>query len=310
MVKKKQKIMTLKRKENLYGLWFLVPFYLGIIFFYFKPIAQSIIFSFNKVTVDITGYELDFCGWDNYNVMLNEDPYFKGNLITSVTELLWKIPIIIILALLFAILLNKPFKGRTFVRAVFFLPVIFSSGVILNIIQGDLAVSSMLSGTSAIESETITNQSAGLQELLVQTGFSEDIINFISMIANNFFSLIWKSGIQMLIFLAGLQSISPALYEAADVEGGNAWIKFWKITIPMLIPIMELNVVYTIIDNYTSVSNIVMNGVLTNITNNRLGWGSASAWMYFDIMAVFLCIVFFAFKRINSRGELKKEAKI
>lgn len=300
-----KKGLTLSKKENLKGLYFMIPFYLGFIFFYIKPIIQSIAFSFNKVTVGIGGYDLKFLGWDNYAVMLNEDATLKANLITGVTELFWKVPVIIILALMFALLVNKPYHGRTFVRAAFFLPVIFSSGAVLNIIQSDLAVSSLIEGTSVIESGAVTNQSAGLQDLLIQTGFNKTIIDFISMIANNFFSLIWKSGIQMLIFLAGLQVISPSLYEAADVEGGNAWTKFWKITVPMLLPILELTVIYTIIDNYTSVSNSVMRSVTFNITNNRLGWGSAIAWMYFSLIAVFLVIVFLIFKKINDQGELK-----
>ena len=297
--------LTLASSENFKGIYFLIPFYLGLIFFYIKPIAQSIIFSFNKVTVDIGGYTMEFLGWENYNVMLNQDPAFKGLLISGITEVFWKVPIIIILALLFAVLINKPFRGRTFVRAVFFLPVIFSSGAILNIIQSDLAVTSLLSGTSVIESDTVTNQSAGLQELLVQTGFNQSLIDFISMIANNFFSLIWKSGIQMLIFLAGLQSIPPALYEAADVEGGNAWNKFWKITIPMLLPILQLNIVYTIVDNYTSSSNGLMGAVLNAITGNRFGWGSAMVWMYFVIIGIILSIIFLIFIKINNQGELK-----
>jgi len=307
-LKNKSKL-SLTTKENLKGILFLIPFYLGLVFFYIKPIIQSILFSFNKVTVDIGGYTMEFVGWENYDTMLNKDPNFKGSLITGVTDIFWKVPIIIILALLFAVLVNRPFKGRTFVRAVFFLPVIFSSGIILGIIQGDLAVSSLLSGTSVIESDSVTNQSAGLQELLIQTGFSESLINFISMITNNFFSLIWKSGIQMLIFLAGLQSISPALYEAADVEGGNAWNKFWKITVPMLLPILQLNIVYTIIDNYTSSSNSVMAAVLAAITGNRFGWGSAMVWMYFVIIGIFLCIIFLIFKKINGKDEIKEVKK-
>lgn len=298
--------LSLTTKENFKGMLFLIPFYLGVIFFYIKPIAESIIFSFNKVTVDLGGYSLEFLGWGNYDTMLNKDPSFKGMLITSFTDIFWKVPIIIILALLFAVLINKPFKGRTFVRAVFFLPVIFSSGMVLNIIQSDLAVSSLINGTSLVESDVVTNQSAGIQELLIQTGFNESIVNFISLIANNFFSLIWKSGIQMLIFLAGLQSISPSLYEAADVEGGNAWNKFWKITVPMLIPILQLNIVYTIVDNYTSASNSLMRAVLQNISTNRFGWASAMVWMYFAIIAVVLILIFIVFKKINDEGKIKE----
>ena len=103
----------------------------------------------------------------------------------------------------------------------------------------------------------------------------------------------------MIVFLAGLQSISPSLYEASAIEGATAWENFWKITLPMLLPITMVNVIYTIVDLFTDSKNAIMQQVLSNINTLRLGWASAMAWTYFFVIALILAIVFIAFSRLS-----------
>lgn len=283
--------LSVADRYNLKGWFFVIPFCLGLIFFYIKPIFQSILFSFGDVSVTLEGYKTVFAGLANFNYALKEDDSFTMTLITDILNLLWKTPVIIVLSLLLAMLINQKFKGRTFVRAVFFLPVIFSGGVVLNIIQSDLVVSNALNTTSLVGGNSVS-QSTALSDILIQAGIGSSMVSFITMISDSFFSLIWSSGIQMLIFLSGLQGISGSLYEAASVEGASAWESFCKITVPLLKPVLMLNIIYTIVDSYSSVDGGVMGMITTNISNNKFGIGSAMAWFYFLLIGIVLLLVF------------------
>ncbi len=292
MKKSKLTRLSVSDRHNLNGLLFLLPFILGFLFFYFEPIVESIIFSFSDVKVSLEGYDTKGIGFANYAFAFGKDAAFNTRIMLDFGNLLWKTPVIIVLSLFLAILINQKFRGRTFIRAVFFLPVIFSAGVVLSIIQGDLVVSSMSSGNSLIEDGGVTNQSMGLSQLLLQAGIQEKIVEFVTKITNNFFSLIWNSGIQMLIFLSGLQSIPGSLYEAASVEGASAWESFCKITVPMLVPTMLLNTIYTIVDSYASTSNSVMSLITSLIGNAKYGRATAMAWIYFLLIGVVIGAVF------------------
>ncbi len=292
--------LTVSQKHNLKGLYFLIPFYLGILFFYLEPIVQSVIFSFSEVKVDLTGYISKSIGFENYTYALRSDETYITALIGDMTSLLWKTPVIIVLSLCLAMLINKEFKGRLFVRAVFFLPVIFSNGVLLDVIQNDLVVQSAVSSTAMLDAGNSVTQSAGLNELLIQAGFSQEIVTAATTVTDSFFSLVWNSGIQMLIFLSGLQSIPGTLYEAASVEGASGWDIFCKITIPMLSPMILLNIIYTIVDSYSSTSNGVIKLVTNSISRNRFGQGSAMAWMYFLVIALILGLVFLISNKMSN----------
>lgn len=290
----KRKWLSLTARHNLKGIYFLIPFYLGFLFFYLKPIASSIIFSFSDVSVDLSGYKVSFCGFDNYAYVLKSDDAFTGKLASDILNLLWKTPVIVILSLFLALILNHKFKGRLLVRAIFFLPVIVSTGYVLDIIQSNTVVSSALKSTMSASG---TSQSAGITDLLIQAGISQKIVDFISMVTDNFFSLVWNTGIQMLIFLAGLQGISGSLYEAAAVEGATSWESFCKITVPMISPIILLNTVYTIVDSYSGTKNGAFTLVTNNIVLNRFGSAAAMAWVYFLFIAIIISLVFFCSRR-------------
>ena len=301
---KKPSKLSVTQRHNIKGLYFMIPFLLGFLFFYIEPIISSLTFAFSKVTVDLDGYTSKFIAFDNFKYAFTEDASYTTALMGDLLNLIWKTPVIIILSLCLALLINKKFKGRLFVRAVFFLPVIFSNGVLLDIIQNDTVVQSAVSATSVLDSGAAVSQTQGLSELLIQAGFAEEIIEFTTMVTDSFFSLVWNSGVQMLIFLSGLQSISPSLYEAASVEGASGWETFCKITIPMLSPMILLNVIYTIVDSYASTSNGVIKLVINSISNNRFGNASAMAWTYFLVIGVIIGAVFLVSSRA---GKPKKE---
>lgn len=301
---KKPSKLSVTQRHNLKGLYFMIPFILGFLFFYVEPIISSITFAFSKVTVDLDGYTCEFIGLENFTYAFTKDANYTTVLSRDLMNLIWKTPVIIILSLFLALLINKKFKGRLFVRAVFFLPVIFSNGVLLDVIQNDSIVQSAVSATSVLDSGAAVSQTQGLSELLIQAGFAEEIIEFTTMVTDSFFSLVWNSGVQMLIFLSGLQSISPSLYEAASVEGASGWETFCKITVPMLSPMILLNIIYTIVDSYASTSNGVISLVINSISNNRFGNASAMAWTYFLVIGVIIGAVFLVSSRA---GKPKKE---
>lgn len=299
---KKFKRMSLTTRLSWTGFGFITPFVLGFIFFFLEPLLESFKFMFSKVEVSLEGYQTTWIGLDNLQYIFREDATFTQNLFTSVQNLLWQVPIILVFSLFFAIILNQKFVGRTFARAVFFLPVVIASGLILEIIQGDAAAGTALAG-DVVASGNNNGQSDALQELLTNSGLSSEWISGITTVANSLFDLTWKTGIQMIIFLAGLQSIPHALYEAASIEGATAWESFWKITLPMLTPIIQLNLVYSIVDSFTDVNNLVMQQVMKNQELLRYGWTSAMSWVYFLLIAVILVVVFVVFHLIERNTE-------
>ena len=291
--------LSLTRRNALKGFAFTLPFCIGFIKFFLGPLFQSLSFAFSNVTVEVGGYITDFVGWENITYVLKKDTNFSTNLLTSIKDLLWQVPVILIAALFFAILLNRKSHGKTLIRAIFFLPVIVSSGVIINIIQSDAAAANVLTGNIVAGGDVTQNMS--LMDLLNALELPETVSEYFSNIVNNLFGIIWNVGVQMIIFLAGLQNIPPSLYEASSVEGATAWENFWMITIPMLAPMILVNAVYTVVDSFTSASNSVMLQVINNMNLSRLGWASAMALIYFVIIAVILALILFVFNRIAAK---------
>ncbi len=294
-MEKRKLRMNLTTRNSWNGFFFVLPFYIGFMLFFLHPLIQSLLFAFHSVKIDVKEYTMSFMGLKNFNYIFAQDADYKINLIFGSLDLFWKV--IVISSLFFAMILNQKFFGRGFIRAVFFLPVIIATGVAMDVVQGDMIASSIFTG-NVVSGGEISHSSA-LRSLLLEAGMSEAVTRSITAVFDNMFSLMWKTGIQMIVFLAGLQSISPSLYEASAIEGATAWENFWKITLPMLLPITMVNVIYTIIDLFTDSKNAIMLQVLSNINTLRLGWASAMAWAYFFVIALVLAIVFIVFSRLS-----------
>ncbi len=306
-MKMRKSKLSLATRESLKGHIFLIPFYIGLLVFFAGPLIQSIQFAFQSVNPQVGYYEVTNVGDYNFNYIFNQDANFKINLIESLTTLAWKLPVIFVSSLFFAILINRKFHGRVFVRAVFFLPVIIASGLVMNVIQGDQIAGAALSGSSVAGGEI--SQSTALSNVLSGIGLSDGIIGTITTITDSMFSTIWQTGVQTVIFLAGLQGIPSSLYEASAVEGATAWEDFWKITLPMILPISLVNIVYTIVDFLVNTENPVMIQVLNDTNNARYGTASAMAWSYFLIIAVILVVIMLLFGKITAASTGGKEAK-
>ncbi len=290
--------LTIEGRKAMSGRLFVLPFVIGFLLFFLRPAFQSLQFVFSKVRLIPGGFDINFVGLKNLDYIFLTDPDFNKNLVAATTSLLYKVPVVIIASLFFAIILNSKFKGRTLVRAVFFLPVIIASGVVMEIINSDTFATSLISSSEGMDT-AVSATSYGLTQLLVDMGLSSTVVEYFSYISSNLYDLMWRTGIQMIIFLAALQSISPALYEASSIEGASAWENFWMITIPMISPMILINVVYTIIDTFTDSANEVMDQISEVFAAQQYDRAAAMSWVYFLIIGLILAVVLF----ISSRGQ-------
>lgn len=280
---KKKRYLSANLKDNIEGSLFIAPWVFGFIFFLAAPLVYSLYLSFHNVKILPTGIQLRFVGIAYYREILIDSPQLHNELIPFLREVLIMIPIILIFALLIAILLNQKFTGRLFFRAVFFLPVIFTTGYVVTefITQGQ-------GGLGFLERFDIEGQ---LHFYLGDNIWTKTIVEILS----RFILVLWYSGVQILIFLAGRQTISGSVYESARIDGASPWEVFWKITLPAMVPFIFLNLIYTTINMFT----FPFNPVLTIVEYSNYGFNSAFAWVYFLIIALFLAIVMFVFSRIT-----------
>ena len=298
MKKFKKPQLTLEQRTSITGAIYIVPFLIGFLLFFLTPMVKSVIYSFSDVKFDFGGVITDFIGLKNYKYIFNKDLEFKGNLTLAISDLFWKTPVILIMSLLLAMLANRktPFKGL--VRSIFFLPVIISSGVVLDAIRQDGVARLMMEGSVvSATGEVIKNSS--LTNVLVEAGLNVKLVTLFQNISSNVFSVMFSCGIPMLIFISSLQGISSSLYEAASVEGATAWDSFWKITLPMIAPTFLINLVYIIVDSFSSSSQPVMRQILNAIELIRLGEASAMVWVFCAIIAAIFAVFFIIFNKLK-----------
>ena len=298
-MKKINSLTSLKRKEAMSGRIFVLPFYLGFILFSAKPLIETMLMVFNDVKINFGGYKMSSVGFDNLFYIFNVDADFTQNLFTAVSNMLWQVPVVLILSLILAQIINADFIGRTFVRSVLFVPVIVMTGTVVLIIQNDVVASAALNG--GVVAGGKVEYSVGLEGLLNETGLNSAAIELFTKIANNMFNLLWKTGVQIVIFLAGLQSISPSLYEASSIEGATRWETFFKIDLPIMMPIITINTVYTIVDFFTDPNNEAMNQVILAINDLKFGRAAAMSWSYFMLIGIFVFVVMFVLSKINKK---------
>ena len=287
--------LSLEQEKSLIGYAFISPFLIGLIVFFIFPIVRSIVFSFNELEVTSTGYKLNYVRFENFKKAFLVDPDFRRILLESIQQMLGDVPLIVIFSFFAATLLDKEFKGRSLARAIFFLPVILTSGVIIAMENSDMLINM---AKESFAEETISGstgsgmQALELRQLLLQTRMDPRFIGYITRGIDNIYQVITSSGVQILVFLAGLQTISPSLYEAAVVEGATGWEKFWKITFPMISPLILVNVVYSIVDSFTNPTNEMMEAIMHSaFKESAYGYSSAMAWIYFITIMLILVVI-------------------
>ena len=288
---KKKKIASLDKRKARIGWLFVLPFIIGFVFIYLPIIFNSIKFSFNHIIIQTSGgYKLEFVGFQNYSDAFMVDTGFKNMLLEGLRQLITDIPAIVLFSLFIALILNQKILGRAAFRAIFFIPVILTTGLISSIdasnndLLNHMTNGSIDTGTEAAGAGILSVES--LQGLFQNMVVGGEFVTTIVGIVNGIYDIVNRCGVQMLIFLAGLQSISPSIYESCQIDGASGWETFWKVTFPMISPIILVNVVYTIIDAFTSASNKVMAYITTvyDRPNNGNVLASAMSWTYFLIV--------------------------
>ncbi|MBR1750112.1 MAG: sugar ABC transporter permease [Ruminococcus sp.] len=290
-VKQKGRNIPYERRKALYGLGFISLWAVGTIYFFIMPLIESLIYSFNH-TQPVNGeMQLEWVGLDNYITAFRKDVDYSPALVNMLKDTALKTPLILIFSIFVAVILNQKFRGRTFARAVFFLPVIIATGPVIDIINGNMSTGGYAGGSEQFSSMFEANLVDELLNFLGVYNISDSLTEIISSVVGDIMNLVWNSGIQILLFLSALQGIPTSAKEAANMEGATAWEYFWKITIPYISPMILASIVYTVVDSFVDPSNDVMLLVLTKSSSWEHGMMAAMAWSYFAIVGVVLGIV-------------------
>ncbi|MCI3922874.1 sugar ABC transporter permease [Paenibacillus sp. TRM 82003] len=279
---------TYAQQKALWGFLFALPWLLGFVFFFLVPLLSSLRYSFSSIQANAQGMTIQFIGFQNYIQAVTVNTSFNRTLSEAIVNMVVNVPLIVIFSLFLAVLLNQKFAGRAIARSIFFLPVILASGIIMQ-----------LESTSLIQAVNEQNAGSGgllnalgsfeLERMMLRAGVNETIVEYLTGAVDRIYQIVSQSGVQILIFLAGIQTISPQLYEASTMEGATGYEAFWKITFPMVSPLILVNVVYTIIDSFSrnAMTDLIRQ---TGFVNFDFGLSSAMAWIYFVAIAIILLI--------------------
>lgn len=275
--------ITLSKKRTLEGYLFILPWIIGFLAFLAFPLGRSLFISFGKM-IAFLGFKFEFIGAVNYLEAFLIDVDFVPEFIAVVRDALINIPIILIFSFFVAFLINQKLHGRVVFRIIFFLPVVMASGPVI---------------------ERLFVQQVGIIPILqrldiggvIYTYFDPVIATPLVDIINRIMLVLWRSGVQILLCLAGLQAISPTLYEAAKCDGADEWSMFWKITLPMIMPILEISAIYTIVDSFTDVFNPLLTHIQDVFNQHLFGYAAALGWIYFIFIFAIILITLSIFRR-------------
>ena len=280
---KKRKIASLNKRKARAGWIFVLPFVLGFVCIYLPIIIESIKSTFmftENVRTDPV-----FVGFDNYVEALTAHAFLE-TLLPGIGELVFDIPAILLFSLFMAILLNQKMMGRAAFRAIFFLPVVLATGIMTPPADSSIDAGGFDNGSGSSTASEIVSV-MDIQKLFANMKIGTELVDYVVELINDIYDIVNRSGVQMLIFLSGLQSISPAIYEACKIDGATGWETFWKITFPMISPMILVNAVYTVIDAFTTENNTVMQFIDT-VNKSNLEVGAAMAWMYFLVVILII----------------------
>ena len=286
---KKAKGMTLKTRNGLIGIVMLLPWIMGLIIFTVGPMLYSIWLSVCSVSFGLDGIQTEFIGIKWYGEAMRGDVHFMPMLLDTIKFIAFTTPMMLVASVIFALLLNKPLKARGFFSALFFFPVVFIIGPVMNKLIGNDATAIIQPGKYAVYQVIET-----LPDMI-----SEPLL----YIFDNIVLIFWFSGIQILIVLAALQKISTSLYEAAAIDGASHWQAFWKITLPSLRPMLLVVAVYTIVDLSGYSGNSITGYIKANmtITQKTYSYSSAMAWIYSFVVLLLLLAAFLIFRERGSK---------
>jgi ABC-type sugar transport system permease subunit len=272
--------LTLRRRNALNGFIFISIWLVGLLIFFLIPLFKNFALSVTDAQLStIRDGSYKYVGLQNYIEAFSVDIEFLPYLLDTMQSLIIDVPVILAFSLAVALLAVQPMRGNNVFRAIFFLPVVIGSAVVVGRLFDQLG------------NQLVLFRGQAAQEFLY-IYLGDRLPYFIDFLSRSVFVL-WRSGVQILIFIAGLKSIDPTLYEVAQVDGASGWSQFWKITLPMLSPVILINITYTIIDSFTDYFNTVLRYIrVVTFQQNamRLGYPSALGVIYF--LLVFLLVIF------------------
>lgn len=292
-MKSNKKYKGIESLKATYGRRFILIWQIGIVLFIIVPIIQSIGYSFSKISMVDTGLSSVFVGFSNYIYAIRKDANYLTYLTEALIEMLYSLPCIVIISMIIGIILSSNFKGRLFFRCLYFLPVIIATGSVLEWITTCTNPELTSAGVGMNE----TNNMIDLADLMSTLGLEGKFVEYFQIAISKIFYLVWASGIQILLFIAGMQSIPDSLYEVSKVEGASKWEEFWFVTFPMLSPITLLVIVFTLVEIVTSKTNIVMAYVYKLMSTLNYDQSSAMLWLYLIIFGAFMGLVAVTFSR-------------
>ena len=291
-MKKLKRKLSLTQKRMVTGYLFIMPMIIGFLMFLLRPLVESLQMSFSNVKLNPGqgGFVMEPVGFENFEKALRIDPEFNRFVVEEITKMVVDVPAILIFSFMVALVLNQKFKGRGLVRAIFFLPVILSSGVIAGLEANNVMLQEM-SKLAAEAMEADSSVTGVLENILLSDNTTVKYFQIIFDIVNHIYEIAISSGIQIIIYLTALQGISASTFEAAKIEGCTAWECFWKITLPMVSPLILVNFIYTVVDFFVASDSKVMTKI-TDAMMGKLDYGfsSAMAWIYFVIIMAIIGI--------------------
>jgi ABC-type sugar transport system permease subunit len=298
-MRRKKIDFTLEGKNARAGYLFTLPFIIGFTLFMLIPIFESFRMVFSKVTIDVInyGFRLEYTGLENLLRALTIDAEFSRLLVEELVRMVLIVPAVIIFSLFIAIILNQEFKARGFVRAIFFLPVILASGVLIGL-ETNNALLQSLADTIKESNQMKTSITGVLENILAVEGAARGFMTYIFDVVNQIYNIAMASGIQIIIFLSALQTIPASVFEAAKIEGATSWECFWKITFPMVSSLILVNVVYSVVDYFIRTDNQVMQKIFLALVNNLdFGFSSAMSLFYFLVVMIVIGVTFLIFSK-------------
>lgn len=291
--------LTNAKRNSLIGFSFTIPWVIGFIFFFLIPLIKTVLYSFSSISIGKSGFELSFVGVRNYRATFSEDPNNLRMVLTSIGNVVVTVIVVVVFSLFLAILLNQDFRGRSLARVIFALPIIIASGVVIVLLKENVLQQNMGSSDTA----ATLFQGNGLLDFLKLMGLPDNIVGMFENILNNIFDMVWRSGMQIILFLSALQSIPSSSYEAAKIEGATAWESFWFVTFPMISPFLLVNIVYTIIDTFTDSTNTVMSKIFSLVSGVEYEKAAAFSIVYFILVLLVVGLVYIIMNKRISYSE-------
>lgn len=277
-----------KRKSRT-GYIFLAPWMFATVLLLIYPIIFSLSLSFSEIKNYVT-YSLDFIGSENYREAFTVDDSFLPMLLSSITDMLLNTPMIMVFSLLVAVMLDRDIKAKGVFRLIFFLPVLLGTGYIMK----QLLAQNVQNDSMELARGLLLPQS-------VQTYIGPKVTGYVTEFFNRITLVMWKSGVPIVLTLSGLQVISPSLYEASRIDGASEWEIFWKITLPMITPILLLDAVYIIISYAMDDSSLLNYIVDQAFGKTKFEYAAAMGWIYFGVVLLLLGTVFLILRPFTKR---------